>query len=64
MKRFQLPETTMRLLSLLMVPLLKRSPKPKRTRLRPPMLKSRFLLRAKRSKAPSPLPILRTMRFG
>ena len=40
------------------------SQKLKRTRRRPPMLKSRFLLRAKRSQAPSPLPILRTMRFG
>ena len=54
----------MLLLSLQMVPLQKRSPKPKRTRRRPPMLKSRFLLRAKRSQAPSPSPILRTMRFG
>lgn len=64
MKRFQRPEKTIRGLSLLMIPLLKCSPKPKRTRRRPSMLKSRFLLRAKRSQAPSPLPTLRTMCFG
>ena len=64
MKRFQPRAITIRQLSLPMVPLRKRSQKLKRTRRRPPMLKSRFLLRAKRSQAPSPLPILRTMRFG
>lgn len=55
---------TMLLLSLQMVPLRKRSQKLKRTRRRSPMLKSRFLLRVKRSQAPSPLPNLRMMRFG